>query len=88
MRNLVHMDMKASIADSLLILKNQFGFDVEGNINIIISRQDLASFAGTSYESMFRIINELVNDKIIELKDKNIKILNEQQLHAYTDASV
>jgi CRP-like cAMP-binding protein len=88
MRNLVHMDMKGRIADSLLMLKEQFGLDEDGHINIIISRQDLASFAGTSYESIFRIMNELVNDKVIELKEKNIKILNEPQLQAYTAASV
>jgi CRP-like cAMP-binding protein len=88
MRNLVHMDMKGRIADSLLMLKDQFGLDENGNINIILNRQDLASFAGTSYESIFRIMNELVNDKSIEVKDKNIKILNEPQLHAYTVAVV
>jgi CRP-like cAMP-binding protein len=87
MRNLVHMDMKGRIADSLLVLKNQFGQDEDGNININISRQDLASFAGTSYESFFRIINELINDEVIEVKDKNIKLLNEAQLQAYTAAS-
>jgi CRP-like cAMP-binding protein len=88
MRNLVHMDMKGRIADSLLILKNQFGLDEDGNINIVISRQDLASFAGTSYESIFRIMNELVNDKVIEAKDKNIRIISEPQLQAYTAASL
>ncbi|TKK69408.1 Crp/Fnr family transcriptional regulator [Ilyomonas limi] len=88
MSNLVHMDMKGRIADSLLMLKNQFGLDEDGNINIIISRQDLASFAGASYESIFRIMNELVNDKIIAVQEKNIKILNELQLQAYTAAAV
>jgi len=88
MRNLVHMDMKGRIADSLLMLKEQFGLDEDGNINIVTSRQDLASYAGTSYESIFRIMNELVNDKVIEVKDKNIKIINEHQLQTYTAASV
>jgi CRP-like cAMP-binding protein len=88
MSNLVHMDMKGRIADCLLILKNQFGLDANGNINIIISRQDLASFAGTSYESIFRVMNELVKDKIIKVKEKNIKILNEPTLQDYTEAAV
>lgn len=88
MRNLVHMDMKGRIADSLLQLKKQFGVDEQGNINIVISRQDLASFAGTSYESIFRILNELVSDKVIELPEKSIRIVNEPQLQAYTVAAV
>lgn len=88
MRNLVHMDMKGRIADSLLMLRNQFGTDEAGNINIIISRQDLASLAGTSYESVFRIMNELVNDKVLAVQEKYIKILNEPQLQSYTLAAV
>jgi CRP/FNR family transcriptional regulator len=88
MSNLVHMDMKGRIADSLLLLKSQFGQDENDNINIVLSRQDLASFAGTSYESIFRILNELVNDQVIAIQEKNIKILNELQLQAYTAASV
>lgn len=88
MRNLVHMDMKGRIADSLLLLKDQFGLDENGYINIIISRQDLASYAGTSYESVFRIVNELVNDRVVEVKEKSFKILNQPQLQAYTEASV
>lgn len=84
MRDLVHMDMKGRIADSLLLLQKQFGLDKEGNINAIISRQDLASFAGTSYETVFRIMNELVHDKILLVKEKNLKIINQPALSLYT----
>lgn len=87
MRNLVQMDMKGRIADSLLTIQTQFGKDEKGNINMLISRQDLASFAGTSYESMFRILNELVNENVIELIDRNIKILDEKKLQGYTLAA-
>ncbi len=88
MRNLVQMDMKGRIADSLLTIQSQFGKNEEGNTNMIISRQDLASFAGTSYESMFRILNELVHDNVIELIDRNIKIVDEARLRSYTEAAL
>jgi len=84
MHDLVHLDMKGRIADSLLLLNKQFGLDGEGNINMILTRQDLASFAGTSYETIFRTMNELVNDKIILVKEKNIKIIKEDTLKSYT----
>ena len=86
MHHLVHMDMKGRISDCLLAMQNQFGQDNEGNINFIISRQDLASFAGTSYETVFRIMNELTQYKVLKLKNKNIRILNESLLTAYTKA--
>lgn len=86
MHDLVHLDMKGRIADSLLLLQKQFGMDEEGNINMSLTRQDLASFAGTTYETIFRTMNDLVNDKVIRLKEKNIKINNEAALRAYTMA--
>ena len=58
MRNLVHMSVKARIAQSLISLKNQFGLTKNGTINIEISRQDLASFSGSSYETLFKVMNE------------------------------
>jgi CRP-like cAMP-binding protein len=80
MRNLAHMSVKGRVAESLIILKEQFGVTDEGNINIELSRQDLASFAGATYETVFRVINELVNDKMLVLTGKSISIANYEML--------
>jgi CRP/FNR family transcriptional regulator len=74
MNNLAHMQVKGRIAYSLLSLYRKFGVTPEGAINIIISRQDLASYAGTTYETVFRILNEFTQDKIIAIDNKNIVI--------------
>lgn len=84
MRNLAHMQVKGRIAQALLALKDKFGVTGEGAIDISLSRQDLASFAGTTYETVFRIINELVQDEIIQLTGKNISIANAGRLMEYT----
>ncbi len=86
MHDLVNMDMKGRIAGSLLMLKNQFGIDANNRLNINISRQDLASFAGTTYETVFRILNELVTAKCIVTEDKNIKVVDETLLVSFTKA--
>lgn len=78
MRNLAHMPVKRRVAEALLALKNQFGTTKEGFINIDLSRQDLASYAGATYETVFRMINELVNEQLISLSGKNIRIINEE----------
>ena len=80
MRNLAHMSVKGRVAESLIILKEQFGVTDEGNINIELSRQDLASFAGATYETVFRVINELVNEKMLVLTGKSISIANYEML--------
>ena len=80
MNILAHMQVKGRIAYSLLSLKNKFGLTGNGGINIILSRQDLASYCGTTYETLFRFLNELATEKIISVDNKNITILKEEQL--------
>jgi len=80
MRNLAHMQVKGRIARALMELREKFGLTQEGFIDIALSRQDLASFAGTTYETVFRIINELVQDGTIRAEGKNITLLNEKGL--------
>jgi CRP-like cAMP-binding protein len=80
MRNLAHMPVKGRIAQALITLKEQFGLNANGDINIELSRQDLSSFAGATYETVFRITNELKADKLVELNGKSITILNEERL--------
>jgi CRP-like cAMP-binding protein len=74
MRNLAHMQVKGRLSQALLTLNDQFGTDEDGFINLEISRQDLASFAASTYETVFRTINDLLKDGIIEVTGKKIRI--------------
>lgn len=80
MRNLAHMSTRGRIAQSLQTLQDKFGTDAEGYINIEISRQDLASYTGTTYETLFKIMNELAEEKIIHMNNKRTKLLNKVDL--------
>jgi CRP-like cAMP-binding protein len=80
MRNMVHMDVKSRVADALLKLKEGFGQNPEGYINCQLSRQDLASFAGTTYETLFKALQELSEDRVIGTAGKSIAIRDEEQL--------
>lgn len=80
MRNLAHMPVKGRVAQALIYLEKQFGVKEDGFINIRLSRQDLASFIGATYETVFRVINELLNEKIVAAHDKYIKVIDKQKL--------
>ncbi|MEN9684382.1 MAG: hypothetical protein RLZZ28_168 [Bacteroidota bacterium] len=84
MRNLAHMSVKGRVAQSLLTLKEKFGTTKDGLIDITLSRQDLSSYAGATYETVFRMISELTAEQIIELSGKQIRILDVHKLMAYT----
>ena len=82
MRNLAHMPVKGRLAHALLKLESKFGTTEEGFINIQLSRQDLALYAGTSYETTFRTLNELIAEKLIFVSEKLIGISNREVLSA------
>ena len=83
MRNIVHMNTKGRIGQSLLTLQDKFGTDADGFINIEISRQDLASYTGTTYETLFKIMNELAEENAIHIDRKRTKLLDNPKLLEY-----
>lgn len=83
MRNLAHMTVKGRLAESIINLKQKFGTDEQGNMNITLSRQNLAAYIGTAYETMFRMMNEMISDNIIIVEGKQIRVLNENALKAF-----
>lgn len=83
MRNLAHMPVIGRVANALLNLRQKFGTDQMGNIDINLSRQDLASYAGTTYETVFRILNEMVADNTVRIDGKCIAVTDEVKLTGY-----
>ncbi len=80
MRNLAHMQVKGRVAQALLTLQSKFGVNKEGFINLILTKQDLASYTGATYETIFRILNELANEKLTKISGKSIGILHQKNL--------
>jgi CRP-like cAMP-binding protein len=84
MRNMAHMPVKGRIAQALISLQKQFGTKDGGVIGIELSRQDLASYAGSTYETVFRVINELVKEEITSVSGKKITVKNYEALLSLT----
>jgi CRP-like cAMP-binding protein len=83
MRNLAHMPVKGRIASALLLLKDKFGIAEDGSIDITLNRQDLASYTGTTYETVFRIMSDMVQDGAIAVTGKSICVLDAGKLAEY-----
>jgi CRP/FNR family transcriptional regulator len=80
MRDLAHMPVKGRVAEALIALKDQFGMSSDGTINIELMWQDMASFAGATYETVFRVVSELSKEKVVATRGKSIQILNLEKL--------
>lgn len=86
MRNLAHMSTKGRIAYALASLLEKFGTDADGFLNIVLSRQDLASYTGTTYETLFKMMNEFSAEQILQFSEKKIKVIDIKKLViAYED---
>lgn len=84
MRNLALMPVKGRLAVALLQLKEQFGVNEQGSLNLELSKQDLAAYTGATYETVFRMTTELINEKLISSIGKEILIINEEKLRLLT----
>jgi CRP-like cAMP-binding protein len=82
MADLSQKSVRERLAGSLLMLKETYGIDGEAsqNINISLTREDLANLVGTATETVIRLLSEFNKDGLIELNGKKIKILNKEKL--------
>jgi len=84
---LVHIaynSLRKKVADALLLLKEKF-HDHPGEFTIHISRENLAAVAGTATESLIRTLTDFKTEKLIDIKEANITILNEKKLQRLTN---
>lgn len=81
MRNLAHMPVKGRLANALITLKEKFGYDKDGFIAFPLSRQDLASYIGATYETTFRMLNAMIEENLVAVSGRYITLTNEEKLH-------
>lgn len=80
MRNLALMEVKGRIAEALLELLDIYGKNEDHHITVPVTRQDIAAYAGTTYETVFKFLKILTTAKIISATGKSIRIINETKL--------
>ncbi len=73
--NLAHFSVKQRVAQSILYLKDFYGYEPDNKtINLIFTREELANLSGTMRETATRALREIKEDNIISLVGKKIVI--------------
>ncbi|WNW01762.1 Crp/Fnr family transcriptional regulator [Tenacibaculum sp. HL-MS23] len=72
--------VKQRLAATLLSLDDRFAKNENGALDILLSREDIANIIGTATESAIRLLSEFKKKKIINLKGKEVFILDIQAL--------
>ncbi len=80
--DLAYSSVRKRVADAILLLQKKYKDEGQQTFSIAISREDLASIVGTATESLIRTLSEFKNDKLIEIKEGKIFILDEKKLTA------
>ncbi len=73
--------VRERLAEVLLLLKETFNLDKENNLQISLTREEIANIVGTATESVIRLLSEFKADKLIELNGRRIKLLDVKALH-------
>jgi CRP/FNR family transcriptional regulator, polysaccharide utilization system transcription regulator len=68
--------VRERLAEVLLLLMDTFDLDEDHNLQISLTREELANMVGTATESVIRLLSEFKSDKLIELNGRTIKLLN------------
>lgn len=79
---LAYNSLRKRVADALITLEKKYRKGGEEHFSIHISREDLANIAGTATESLIRTLSDFRSEKLIDIKEGYIIILNEKKLES------
>ena len=79
--NLTQKHIRGRLAESLLILADNYGLeDDDSTLKICMSREDLANLSNMTTSNAIRTLSCFMNEKLIIVDGRKIKIINEPQL--------
>jgi CRP-like cAMP-binding protein len=81
MVSLTQKHIRGRLAESLMLLKDKFGFENDGaTLKVYLSREDIANLSNMTTSNCIRTLSTLANEKVIVIDGRKIKILNLQRL--------
>lgn len=85
-KTLALSDTYSRTAQILTRLSQQYGRPVPGGLQIDVdmTRQDLANLIGTTRETVSRVLSSMKKDKVLAFSDQQIIILDSKRLERYT----
>lgn len=78
--SLAYNSLRKKVADALLLLVNKYNQAEEPAPSINIARENLATITGTATESVIRTLSDFRSEKLIDIKENNIVLLNKKKL--------
>lgn len=78
--NFLQKSSRERLAEALLLLEKSFGTSPDGFIDLKLTREEIAGYTGMAVETTIRLLYAMVEEGLIELYKKRIKILDRTKL--------
>lgn len=78
--------VRERLAEVLIKLKENFNLDENNELQISLTREELANIVGTATESVIRLLSEFKQDGLIDLKGRKIRLLDIKMLEKISNA--
>jgi CRP/FNR family transcriptional regulator, cyclic AMP receptor protein len=78
--NIAYNSLRKKVADALIMIQDKLLEDKTDKPLIHISRENMAAIAGTAAESLIRTLSDFKNEKLIDIKEGNVIILDKTRL--------
>jgi CheY-like chemotaxis protein/CRP-like cAMP-binding protein len=77
---LAYSSVRKRVSEALLLLQERYKQEGQEVFSIAISREDLANIVGTATESLIRALSDFKEEKLIDIREGKIFLLNEAKL--------
>lgn len=77
---IAYNSLRKKVAEALLLIQKKYQQKKDEKFIIDINRDSLANIAGTAKESLIRTLSDFKNEKLIDIEDGNIVIVNQKKL--------
>lgn len=79
--NLTQKHIRGRLAEALIVLLDNYGYEEDNcTLKIYMAREDLANLSNMTTSNAIRTLTTFVNEKILLVDGRRIKIINEPQL--------
>ncbi|MDO4319792.1 MAG: Crp/Fnr family transcriptional regulator [Bacteroidales bacterium] len=79
--NLTQKHIRGRLAEALIVLRDNYGYEEDGiTLKIYMAREDLANLSNMTTSNAIRTLSTFVNERLIAVDGRRIKLLNEAQL--------
>jgi CRP-like cAMP-binding protein len=79
--NLTQKHIRGRLAESLLVLKENYGLEEDGStLSIYLSREDLANLSNMTTSNAIRTLSQFAAERLITIDGRKIKIIDEEKI--------